>query len=314
MLKTAARNDWIRNNNTKLIRNLVREHGQISKAELARISKLTFPTVSQAVNDLLELNEIAGIAGKSSGGRPGNVYFINPKFRYYFCAILSIEKFMVQVNDYCGTKVMERCMPVTEQLTVEDIIDFLEAIKQEYPLLLNGIIGVAGISVDGEIKHFPYCRKLENVNIRDKIYEKLAIEVVLENDVNAIAMGESHLFDDFAHVIWTRGCIGSAIVLNNRVLSGAHGCAGEVEYACHNLEDRYACLKDAMMAIYSVVDVPTIVFSGKEITKDDMKNLKDYLEELLPEFRRPTLIYAEDEDRLYLKGLHHLMLGLFEEL
>lgn len=73
MLKTAARNDWIRNNNTKLIRNLIREHGEISKAELAKVSNLTFPTVSQAVNDLLEQKEIVGAVGKSCGGRPGNV-------------------------------------------------------------------------------------------------------------------------------------------------------------------------------------------------------------------------------------------------
>lgn len=127
-------------------------------------------------------------------------------------------------------------------------------------------------------------------------------------------MGESFCKSDFAHIIWTKGCIGSAIVLNNRVLSGAYGCAGEVEYVCHDFTDRYLCLKQAMMAIYSVVDVPIIVFSGKEITQDDMYKLREHIDTKLADFRRPELVYIEDDNSLYMNGLNRIMIRFFEEL
>lgn len=315
MRDTAARNDWIRNNNTRLIRNLIREQGEISKAELAKMSGLTFPTVTQAVNDLLHLNEVVEKPGKSCGGRPANNYSINPGFCHFFCSVIDQGFYEVSIYDYEGTFVHKRSIEIDKDFSVADMIGFLKILCTDYPLMKYGIIGVPGVTVHGEIKHFTHCKHLENVNVQKELLTSLGLKVVIENDINAIAMGEANRWEEFAHIIWTNcNCIGSAIVLNHRIRSGAHGCAGEVEYACRDLTDRYMSLQDAMMAIYSVVDVPVIAFSGETITKEDMEKLQAYVNENLLEFRRPQLEYVANEKELYMKGLLTIMEQYFREL
>lgn len=314
MKKEESHNAIIKQSNKKLIRNLIRNNNSISKMELANKSKLTFPTVSQSVSQLLEENEIVERMGQSSGGRPGNVYSLNPSYMYFFCGMFLKKCIVIHVFDYCGQKLEYIEKAFDENFDCEQLEAILLEIKNKYSFLSKGIFGIPGVAMEGEIKHYPLLKKIEGVNITERLKQSLDMDVKLENDINSIAMGESKHFRDFAHLIWIQGCIGSAIVLDGKVLSGHHGCAGEVEYVCSKPDDRYRSLQDSMMAICSVVDVPIIAFSGDEITKEDMNSLNKHIEEVFEEFRRPKLVFVEDENSLYLEGLLKIMISDLEVL
>lgn len=307
MREEATRNDWIRNNNTRLIRNLIFDKDEISKAELSTLSDLTFPTVSQAVNDLVDQGEVISTLAKSNGGRPGSVYSINPEYFHYFCAYMDRESLELNISDYKGCIIKKMHFSVHSDITSSDLIEIFMECKSKDSLIKKGILGIPGLFLDGKIMHFPHCKYLEGINIRDKLKEKVDIDLLMENDINAIAMGEKREFSDYAHIIWVNNCIGSAIVLNGKVFTGFHGCAGEIENACYHLEDRFSSLQEAMMAICSVVDVPLIAFSGEAITEEDMEGLKKKIKDTLPEYRRPKLLYVTNENYLYMKGLQSII-------
>ncbi len=77
----------------------------------------------------------------------------------------------------------------------------------------------------------PNFANFENVPIRDRLSERLGLPAVLENDANAAALGE-YLAGSGAGtrimVLLTLGTgVGSGIVMDGRVLHGAHGVGGE---------------------------------------------------------------------------------------
>lgn len=293
----------IKNNNKKVIRNQIRISGSISKAEIVELCGLSFPTVSQAVGELLASKELIESVGKSSGGRPGNVYSINPEFEYFACGIFEEKILRVRIYDYCGCEKQEYTEPNSAEYDGDMLVSVFEKIKTTYPLLRQVVLGIPGICVNGQILHCPHCKKLEGLHLVDIFKERLSLCVYMENDINAIALGECKKWNSFAHIIWIQGCIGSAVVIDGKLIRGAHGCAGEIEYVCHDLTSRIECLKDAMMAMFAVVDVPVIAFSGKEITSQDMEILKETLEQKVRKEFRPDIVYVENENELYFNGL-----------
>lgn len=314
MNKEENHNSITKQTNKKLIRNLIRDNPMISKMELTKKSKLTFPTVSQSVTELLKEKEVLESMGQSSGGRPGNVYELNPSYLTFFCGMFLKERLVIHIFDYCGKSVETKEHSFDEKFGCEQLEAIFSSLKQRYSTLSMGILGIPGISVDGEIKHYPYLKRLESVNISKHLKDRLNLTVLLENDINSIAMGESKQFKEFAHIIWINGCIGSAIVIDGKVRSGYHGCAGEVEYVCSSLDNRFKSLKESMMAICSVVDVPIIAFSGDEVEEDDIEKLNQHIEATFEEFRRPKLELVRNENSLYLEGLLQIMKNELELL
>lgn len=57
--------------NEKLILNIIRRDGPISRADISKKTNLTPPTVTNVINKLVEENLVLeDIMGESSGGRP----------------------------------------------------------------------------------------------------------------------------------------------------------------------------------------------------------------------------------------------------
>jgi len=116
-----------------------------------------------------------------------------------------------------------------------DIVGAISKLRDKYGA--DGLAGI-GVGVPGFIRmkegiitgsnNLPY---LEHVPIRDEISGRLGARVILENDANAAALGESWLgagrdVDDL--VLLTLGTgIGGGIIANGRILRGAVGMAGE---------------------------------------------------------------------------------------
>lgn len=305
--KAPTHYDQIKNSNKILIRNQIREAKICSKAELSASTGLSFPTISQAVSELKETGEIVELCGKSKGGRPGNEYCLNSEYEQLVCAAFLENEFVIKVFDYCGELLEESTVPFTNDFGVKELIEALRKIRDRYHRLKHCAIGIPGIIVDGEIVHYPYQPRLERQNLKEIIHKELGMQIFLENDINAIAMGETSHWNSFAHIIWIQDCIGSAIVVDGKLIRGAHGCAGEVEYVCHNLKSRLESLKDSLMAISAVIDVPVIAISGNGITEAEILQLSEHLSRVYDSFRIPEVVYVTNEKELYFQGLWRIL-------
>ena len=73
---------------------------------------------------------------------------------------------------------------------------------------------------------------LSNAPVRDMLYERLGVPVVVDNDANAAALGEHRLGAGKGHEHMIYAClatgIGGGLIINGKLYRGMHGMAGEI--------------------------------------------------------------------------------------
>ncbi len=114
----------------------------------------------------------------------------------------------------------------------------ISELLSEYGLKKQHLLGI-GVAVPGAIEprrqmvlKSPNSPCWEHFQIRPALVRKFRVPVVVENDANAAALGESYFglgrnIDHFLYVTVSTG-IGSGIVSNGRLVRGASGTAGEI--------------------------------------------------------------------------------------
>jgi glucokinase len=165
---------------------------------------------------------------------------------------LSVKSILIGV-DVGGTKIRTGAMNpegeiIGEPITVETggtdesskILERIEGsitsvIRDLDPSLITGIgLGVTGPldTVTGQILECPQLPTMHFFPLRDRIIEKFGLPVFMDNDANALLLGES---------IWGAGKgsrttlgftlgtgLGCAIVVGKKLFTGANGMAGEI--------------------------------------------------------------------------------------
>ncbi len=308
MKNQAAHYDLIRDTNLRLVRNLVRKHDVVGKTELVNYSGLSFPTVSAVLNELVKTGEVLEQEGSSNGGRPGAVFRLNKEYESIACAAIKQYEIHIKVYDYCHNVQQIYREKIEETIDKVRLVQIFEGILLDYPNLRLAVIGIPGVVLENSVKYLPYLPQLEGVDIGNLFEKKLGIKTFLENDINTIIMGECDKGLDYAHVFWNQGCIGSAIMISGKLLQGAHGCAGELEYLCDEAEGSLICLEQALRALTCVVDVPLIGISGADISEEEVRMLDNRLRVQFPEYRMPQIQYVPDEEALYDNGLWQIVL------
>ncbi|GEM45741.1 ROK family protein [Deinococcus cellulosilyticus] len=117
---------------------------------------------------------------------------------------------------------------------LDQIARQVEELRQHVPDLETVGVGLPG-PLDfkqGMVKFAPNIYGFENVPVRSYLAEKLNMHVDIENDANAAALGEGVYgagrgTDSSVFITISTG-IGGGIVLNGRVIRGAHGVGGEI--------------------------------------------------------------------------------------
>ena len=128
--------------------------------------------------------------------------------------------------------------PQGAEAVIEQMACGARQLIDEHGLAGRDVLGV-GIGSPGPLDldrgiiiAMPNISGMENTPIRDRVAEKLSLPAVLDNDANCAAFGE-HLCgggrDGRDMVLLTLGTgVGSGIIVDGKVLHGAHGVAGEI--------------------------------------------------------------------------------------
>src|SRR5688572_5797817 len=102
--------------NRSLVLDVLRHEGPMSRADLAKRTTLTKPTVSAIVDALLEeevaVERGAGPSGTSGGRRPILVEF-NGRSRFFVGIQVGEEVTEVALTDATGTEIASRSQPTT---------------------------------------------------------------------------------------------------------------------------------------------------------------------------------------------------------
>lgn len=236
-----ASRSLLRDSNVSLLIELIRQASSISRAELARQSRLSAPTVSAIIDQLLRSGIVVETStGPSSGGRPPVLLSVDAKAGYVVGIKLRGDGLTTVVCDLDAQVVSseEYYVPL-----VGDPIAAIEAIERETrralrdaevpPSKVLGVgVGMSGIVDTGRgvcvISHLLQWRDVE---LAEPLRRRMGLPVWVDNDVNALAVaekwaGDAHSARDFMTLTVGRG-IGLGIVVDRTLYRGAHGASGE---------------------------------------------------------------------------------------
>jgi glucokinase-like ROK family protein len=235
--------EGMKSQNQSTILNVIRLKGPISRAEIAKVTKLTPPTVGGLVSELVEKNLIIEQESSSSkvGGRRPIMLSINYSAYYIIGVYAASEVIRVVLSAMDGKILFDYVQKVTE-LPTEDT--FLDTIKESIQYVLNEqnverkyILGIGFamhglVDPDNGIAIFSPHLKLHNIRIKEILESEFEIPVMVENDVRALAIAESWFgqgqgISEFLCLSVGRG-VGSGIFINNEVYKSSFNTAGEI--------------------------------------------------------------------------------------
>lgn len=231
--------------NRQRLLEVVRRSGPISRADLAKATRLSPPTVSALVEDLVQevglLHEVG--MGTSKGGRPPIMLQFNAEFGYLVGVDVGSRTLRVALTDLQG-KVLARHQEPTdsssETATIDQICasvdDVFRRVRRDRSKLYAVGIGAPGMTNvhTGRVINAVNLPGWVDVPLRELAEARLDAPVRVDNDANMAALGERWLgsasrVDDFVFVALGAG-VGAGIVVGGRVHRGHHWYAGEISH------------------------------------------------------------------------------------
>jgi len=241
---SAARPQLIRALNEQLLLGHIRDHGPCSRADLARLSGLSKPTVSLALATV----EQAGLIREAGQriGRPGRsalLYEIRPEAGFVLGLDVGAQYVRGALTDLAGevrARSSARSHASSGRSRVEELVCLAQDLCAEaglaVPDVTQTVIGSPGI-YDARRNAMALAGGLpgwDRPAVLTRLREVFGQAMVVENDVDVAALaerahGHGREVDSFAFVSVGTG-IGMGLVIGGQLFRGAHGVAGEIAY------------------------------------------------------------------------------------
>lgn len=220
---------------------LVRDYGPLSRSEIARASGLTAPTVSSMLDSLIAQGVIHTVGlGRSGGGRKPLLYKFNPDAAMVIGIDVGGTKMAGGLTNLAGQFLAQKT--ITRETGHEDpyqrLVWLIRHLLEQVPegASLRGIgLGVPGVtSLRQGVVNLAPGLGWSDFPLGQKLEQEFGLPVFLDNDVNAILLGERwfgaarEVRDAVCMAVGTG--VGAAILLDGQIYRGAHEAAGEVGY------------------------------------------------------------------------------------
>ncbi|RBW69400.1 ROK family transcriptional regulator [Bacillus taeanensis] len=247
--------------NLSLILNTIREKGPISRADVAKVTKLTPPTVSNLVRELLETEMvIESNLGVSKGGRKPTMLVINAK-NFFIIGLDVGPKHVKAVLADLNANILQRYkvkipFPATNEKLLELLKEVIYNMKKnldESKLLGIGVAMHGMVDVKNGLSLFAPNLQLRDIPIKEYLENEFNILVKVENDARAMALGEYWfgIGKEIDHMVAVNvgSGIGAGIVIDGKLLYGENDISGEIGHMTIDIDGlkcscgNYGCLQ-----------------------------------------------------------------------
>ena len=239
MTPAKATHQKTKQHNRDLVLKTIFEHKSISRAEIARLTKLTRATVSDMVTSLMEEGLVEEVGyGESIGGKAPILLSLVGDSRYLIGLNLAQDKFIgsvvnlrgeiketveIPVADSDGEQALGFVYQILDQLTRKGW-NPLVGIGIGTPGLVNTQDGIVLNAVNLDWQDLPLGHLLET---------RYHLPVSVLNDSQATAIGEfvygtGHPSESNLIVVTIKHGIGAGILIDGRLFQGDGGGAGEI--------------------------------------------------------------------------------------
>lgn len=233
----------IRDINRSLVVEIVMRSGAVSRADLARWSSLTKPTVSAIVDDLLSsgiLKDAGYSRAQARNGRRARLFELDAASAGYLAIRFDSHKATVAAADARGTLRARRDVrtwPGDAGAAVAAVVDAVAGVCADGGLERHRL-QAAGVAVPGVVDHATGTVALapnlgwKEAPVHDLLAKALGMPVIVTNlsSAGAVAEGRSGVAAGVGSYVWVHvgSTVGAGIVVADRWFSRTRGFSGEI--------------------------------------------------------------------------------------
>lgn len=317
--------------NSALIKQVLKEKGSATKAQITDDTGISATTVRTLLEELIINKEIVSLGlDDSSGGRRAERYALNLNDNISLSFYVKNEFINYALTNPLGDIIENSTVKIDKNRYQQSLEKFIDEILQDKNIKVIGI-GVSGVVDKGNFFSGKELTDWKKSNIGEYIEERYNIPVVLENNLNAIALGFSlnYLkemktldlkFLNLIYIHFTEDGVGAGIIANGQLIRGENNFAGELGFMPINnqghlghilnnnpSDETYVDIVSQVIAILNCVINPAfIVIGGTTLRKDLINEIKDHCKKYLANNIMPKIILSEDSKKDYLTGLTYL--------
>ncbi|QFU90789.1 N-acetylglucosamine repressor [Amycolatopsis sp. YIM 10] len=230
-------------NDRAAIDTLLRE-GPLTRSDLEYVIGLSKPATAQLLTRL-EQDGIVVKDGVRGGGRGprAQLWSVNGAVAHVAAVDLTPHAAEFAIADVTGKVLTEHSAPLPVEAGADVAGAFREATiaaaasaNLELDDLKHVVIGAQGAlnPATGHLESAPHLPGWSGFDLPGRLSEVLGVGVTIENDVNLVALeemisGEAAELRDFV-LVWLSEGVGGAVVVGRRLLRGATGGGGEIDW------------------------------------------------------------------------------------
>lgn len=212
--------------------------GFLSIHELSESIKMSAPTITKAVDDLIEEQLVVKTGmGESSGGRRPWIFGINPSSRYILAVDLERSFVRMAIFDFLnqpvsGIRVFNEGLDTLDD-SLQFITERIDELLHAYDIPKDRVLGI-GLSLPGLIDihtGLSHTYLVDRKPVSDKLWKLTGIPTYVEHDTKAMALGEQAfgLAVGLKNVLCLNigSGIGLSMILNGEIYKGQSGYSGE---------------------------------------------------------------------------------------
>ena len=233
--------DFIRVYNRRVILNLVRGSGPISRSDVARHTGLSLQAVSTIFSELQEEGWITSRGRRtSSRGQPPVDYELNAEGAYSLGIVLDLDGIYGVIGNLSGTIIAEK-KKLIQKVSPGQAVSIMLSLTNELLARVDEtqvrVLGL-GVAIPGtpdptteKIITLPHMAGWEGFPLKPTLSKHLNFPVYVANDATVTALGESWFGDsrhakDFFYVFFAHGLNGT-LVADQQPYGGIWGVTGK---------------------------------------------------------------------------------------
>lgn len=302
----------MREMNRSLILSVIRQEGAVSRAAIARRTRLSRSTVSSIVSELLEANLVHEVGpGRSSGGRRPILVNLNYNAGYVVGVDLGATHIIVLVANLNGDVVARReadfSVVVGPDEGLRQIAATVRQCLAEAGVPMGRVLGL-GMGVPGPVEYAegrvvapPIMPGWHGVPLRDRLSQELGIPVYVDNDANLGALsehchgaGRGHA--NLAYIKVGTG-IGCGLILGGQLYRGEVGSAGEIGHVTID-ENGPPCKCGSYGCLESMAGGPAIALRAQQAIRAGQATSLAAIQPLESITARDVALAAQKGDKL----------------
>ena len=317
--------------NSGLIKQVIKEKGSATNAEIVEDTGISATTVRTLLSKLILDQKIVNLGlDESSGGRRAERYALNLNNNLSLSFYVKDNSINYALSDAIGDIIESKIIKFKKNEYQKTLTKFIDAMIKKHTIKVIGI-GVSGVVDRGNYFSGKHLNDMKKTNIGEYIEKKYNIPVVLENDLNAMALGFSLNYIkeidnldiksiNVVYINFTEDGVGAGIISNGQLIRGENNFAGELgfmpisnhgnlEYLLSNNPDDKKYVEIVSRVIYilnCIINPAFIVMGGSTLRTNLIDEIKEDCKTYAANNIISKIMLSENGAKDYLQGITYL--------